>query len=153
MRTLSSLLHALTRHRIVKLRGPAPARRHVDDLREHFRIETQSLAEQHCLRRADHSVIVEVLLIKVVDILFAHSIARSMLLQIFAAWPVPGAPVCTTFLPMRAKTGWARAKPSGEPPTMNVRPAFCAATTPTKQQCLAPLYFNQCAPPDTGASR
>src|SRR5882757_9082363 len=61
---------------------------------------------------------------------------RIMLLQIFAAWPLPAPPACTMVLPIFSRTGRARAKASSPPPTMNVNvPAWAPPT-----------------PPDTGAS-
>ena len=61
---------------------------------------------------------------------------RIMLLQIFAAWPLPGPPACTMVLPIVSRIGLARAKAASLPPTMKVSVPACAPPTP----------------PDTGAS-
>ncbi len=60
----------------------------------------------------------------------------SMLLQIFATWPVPAPPQCTMFLPMWARVGLMVSNSAGSAPTMNVR---VPASAPP-------------VPPDTGAS-
>ncbi len=61
---------------------------------------------------------------------------RIILLQIFATWPLPASPQCTTRLPMRSRIGLPCAKACSEPPTMKVSVAALAPPTP----------------PDTGAS-
>src|SRR3546814_21155784 len=56
---------------------------------------------------------------------------RSMLLQIFAPCPAPASPAWITALPILARLGWLRAKPSQVPPPMQVRvPAMAAALPP-----------------------
>ena len=55
----------------------------------------------------------------------------SMLLQILAAWPAPGAPAWITALPICSRNGRARSNASSVPPTMKVRlPASAAAMPP-----------------------
>ena len=55
----------------------------------------------------------------------------SMLLQILAAWPLPGPPAWITALPMAARIGWALAKAASVPPTMKVSvPPLAAAMPP-----------------------
>ncbi|MNP23380.1 hypothetical protein D3C76_1160870 [compost metagenome] len=55
----------------------------------------------------------------------------SMLFATLATWPLPAAPQCTMFLPIAARTGWARSKSACSPPTMKVRvPAAAPAVPP-----------------------
>ena len=56
---------------------------------------------------------------------------RIRLLQIFAAWPEPLAPVWTTFLPIDIRIGRAASTATSSPPAMKVRvPASAPATPP-----------------------
>ena len=59
-----------------------------------------------------------------------------MLLQIFAAWPLPEGPAWITVLPIASSSGLAHVNAASAPPTMNVSVPACAPATP----------------PDTGAS-
>ena len=53
-----------------------------------------------------------------------------MLLQIFAAWPMPSPPQCTTRAPMISSRGRTRSKTSSGAPTMNASVPAVAPTTP-----------------------
>ena len=53
-----------------------------------------------------------------------------MLLQIFAAWPLPGPPACTMVLPMASRIDERASKARALPPTMKVSVPACAPPTP-----------------------